>query len=189
MGVIVDRWRRIGTRLYLALGFAVLLTLVSSAVGVLYFERSGDLNYQVESESVPALEASWDAAREAERLRSLGLELQAAPDIGAGAALSGSVEESLAKLEDALTNARRIPDLEAQALVVQEAAYDLVDVIDGLAFNRTAMLEANDEVAACGCEWRQSRRILKHLSRAFGCLGVLCEPRIRPNWTACGETF
>ena len=148
MGVIVDRWRRIGTRLYLALGFAVLLTLVSSAVGVLYFERSGDLNYQVESESVPALEASWDAAREAERLRSLGLELQAAPDIGAGTALSGSVEESLAKLEDALTNARRIPALEAQALVVQEAAYDLVDVIDGLAFNRTAMLEAIDAVAA-----------------------------------------
>ena len=148
MGVIADRWRRIGTRLYLALGFAVLLTLVSSAVGVLYFERSGDLNYQVESESVPALEASWDAAREAERLRSLGLELQAAPDIGAGAALSGSVEESLANLEGALTNVRRIPALEAQAAVVQDAAYDIVEAIDGLSLNRTAMLEADDAVAA-----------------------------------------
>ena len=82
MRILVDKWRRIGARLYLALGFAVLLTLVSSAVGVYYFERSGDLNYQVESESVPALEASWTAAREAERLRALGLGLLVEPDSG-----------------------------------------------------------------------------------------------------------
>ena len=75
MRILVDTWRRIGARLYLALGFAVFLTLVSSAVGVYYFERSGDLNYQVESESVPALEASWTAAREAERLRAVGTGL------------------------------------------------------------------------------------------------------------------
>ena len=66
----MDRWRRTGTRLYVALGFAVALTLVSGAVGVYYFEHSGDANYQVRSESVPALEASWAAAREAERLRN-----------------------------------------------------------------------------------------------------------------------
>ena len=63
MSFLIDRWRRIGARLYLALGFAVALTLVSGAVGVYYFEQSGDLNYQVRSESVPALEASWTAAR------------------------------------------------------------------------------------------------------------------------------
>lgn len=44
MGFIIDRWHRIVARLYLAPGFAVLLTLVSSAVGVYYFEKSGDLN-------------------------------------------------------------------------------------------------------------------------------------------------
>jgi phosphoglycerate-specific signal transduction histidine kinase len=55
MRFLLDRWRRIGARLYLALGFAVFLTLVSSAVGVYYFERSGDLNYQVREEFVPAL--------------------------------------------------------------------------------------------------------------------------------------
>ena len=88
--------------MYLAPGFAVLLTLISSAVGVYHFERSGDLNHEVESQSVPALEASWDAARKAQRLRSLGLELVAAPDTAAGDALSGSVEESLARLESAL---------------------------------------------------------------------------------------
>ena len=55
MGALASVWQRIGTKLYLALGFAVFLTLVSSAVGVYYFERSGDLNFQVRSESVPAL--------------------------------------------------------------------------------------------------------------------------------------
>ena len=54
MGALRNIWQRIGTKLYLALGFAVFLTLVSSAVGVYYFERSGDLNYQVRSESVPS---------------------------------------------------------------------------------------------------------------------------------------
>ena len=81
MGALGNIWQRIGTKLYLALGFAVFLTLVSSAVGVYYFERSGDLNYQVRSESVPALEASWAAAREAERLRSIALRLLAEPGI------------------------------------------------------------------------------------------------------------
>ena len=48
MRFLFDTWRRIGARLYLALGFAVFLTLVSSAVGVYYFERSGDLNYRLQ---------------------------------------------------------------------------------------------------------------------------------------------
>ena len=42
MRFIIDRWRRIGTRLYLALGFAVALTLISGGVAVYYFEQSGD---------------------------------------------------------------------------------------------------------------------------------------------------
>ena len=40
MRFLIDRWRGIGTRLYLSLGFAVILTLVSSGVGVYYFERA-----------------------------------------------------------------------------------------------------------------------------------------------------
>ena len=81
MSFLTDAWRRIGTRLYLALGFAVLLTLGSSMVGVYYFERSGDLNFQVRSESVPALEAAWSASREGERIRSIGLGLPIAADV------------------------------------------------------------------------------------------------------------
>ena len=95
MTLLMDRWRLIGTKLYLALGFAVILTLVSGAVGVYYFEQSGNANYQVQSESVPALEASWDAAREAERLRNLGLGLSAVEsgfqDPGPGA-VAGTLE-------------------------------------------------------------------------------------------------
>ena len=89
MRFLVDAWRRIGARLYLALGFAVFLTLASSAVGVYYFERSGDLNFQVRSESVPVLEASWIAIREGERLRVLGLELASDPDSGIGVSSDG----------------------------------------------------------------------------------------------------
>ena len=148
MSFIADRWRRIGTRLYLVLGFAVLLTLISSAVGVLYFERSGDLNYEVESQSVPALEASWDVVREAERLRSQGLELMAAEAVGAGTTASGAVEDSLARLEDSLTSARAVPALEPQVLAVQDAAYDVVGAIDGLEVNRAATLQADASVAA-----------------------------------------
>ena len=44
MRFLINRWRQIGTRLYLAPVFAVVLTLQSSAVGVYYFERGGDLS-------------------------------------------------------------------------------------------------------------------------------------------------
>ena len=143
MGFLVNTWRRIGARLYLALGFAVFLTLVSSAVGVYYFERSGDLNFQVRNESVPALEASWTAIRESERLRALGLELMSDPDSGVGGTQTDSVTDSLARLEDALSIASGVSALSANAQEVQDAAYELVAVIDELAVNRNALLEAN----------------------------------------------
>ena len=64
MGFLTDRWRRIGTRLYVALGFAVLLTLFSSGVGVYYFERSGDHTFNIQSRWIPVLEAVWSTERE-----------------------------------------------------------------------------------------------------------------------------
>ena len=143
MGFLLDRWRGIGTRLYLALAFAVMLTLVSSAVGVYYFERSGDLNYQAESESVPVLEASWEAAREAERLRSLGLELLS----GTAEVPESQVSESITRLENALIQPNGVPALAEQAGMVQDAAYGVVDTIDRLAVIRADMLRAHDAVA------------------------------------------
>ncbi len=142
MGSLANVWQRIGTKLYLALGFAVFLTLVSSAVGVYYFERSGDLNFRVRSESVPALEASWAAAREAERLRSIGLGLLADTGTDGVTVEAGSLSESLSQLESALSTVSGVPSLASDAQAVQDAAYELTSVIDNLEVNRAAMLDA-----------------------------------------------
>ena len=147
MGFFVDRWRRIGTRLYLALGFAVILTLVSGAVGVFYFEQSGDLNFQVRSESVPALEASWTVARETERLRNVGLGLAAEPESGFQGLARGTVVESLERIDAALDVVNGVPELSPDAQAVSNAAYDLADVIDNLSRNREA-LNSTNRVAA-----------------------------------------
>ena len=151
MGFLVDRWRGIGTRLYLALAFAVLLTLVSSGVAVFYFERSGDLNYQAESEAVPVLEASWEAAREAERLRSLGWEMLTATDAQLGNIRTDTVDQSLARLEQALTLPNSVPSLSPGAVAVQDAAYGVANAIDAIALKRAEILEAD----AAAAELRQ----------------------------------
>ena len=147
MRFFVDRWRRIGTRLYIALGFAVILTLVSGAVGVFYFEQSGDLNFQVRSESVPALEASWTVAQESERLRSVGLGLAAEPQSGFQSLVRGTVVESLERIESALDVVNGVPELSPDAQAVSDAAYDLADAIDNLGRSREALISTN-QVAA-----------------------------------------
>ena len=131
----------------MALGIAVALTLISAAVGVYYFEQSGDLNYQVQSESVPALEASWTAARESERLRNLGLSVVAETDSGFEGLEAGAVDQSLVTLQAALNEVSGVPSLAADAGAVNVAAQDLADVIDGLAFNRNQLLNANQEAS------------------------------------------
>ena len=111
MRFLIDRWRRIGTRLYIALGFAVALTLISGGVAVYYFEQSGDHNFKVQSESVPALEASWIAAREAERLRILGLEVVADSESGFQREDTDALARALDRLDTALNEASGIPEL------------------------------------------------------------------------------
>ena len=138
MRLLLDQWRRIGARLYLALGFAVLLTLGSSAVAVYYFERSGDLNHRVQTEAEPALDASWAAAREAERLLSLGLRLMV--QVGAGVS-ADTATASLERLESYLTAASVVPALVPAANEVHEGAYTLVGVIDQLVVYQTAVQE------------------------------------------------
>ena len=147
MGFLAERWRRIGTRLYLALGFAVALTLISGAVGVFYFEQSGDRNFEVRQEAVPALEASWEAARETERLRNLGLELLAGSESDLQGQVSDAVDDSLDRLEAALTVVNGVPELASYTPAVVDAAYDLAEVIDNLAVNREQQRTA-DQAAA-----------------------------------------
>ncbi len=121
----------------MALGFAVFLTLVSGATAVYYFEQSGNLNYEVQSESVPALEASWAAARETERLRNLGLSVLAESGSGTQQFHSDSVAQSLERLDSALSTVSGVPALALNAQAVNDSAYDMVEVIDSLALLRT----------------------------------------------------
>ncbi len=148
MRFLINTWRRIGPRLYLALGFAVFLTLVSSAVGVYHFERSGDLSYRLRSESVPALEATWTVARESERLRALGLELLAEPYSGLERSQSDSADVYLQQIDDVMPTVIGIPALDAYGRQARDAAYDLAEVIDQLVNYRDAALDANAEAAA-----------------------------------------
>ena len=171
MSFFIDRWRRIGTRLYIALGFAVLLTLVSSAVGIYYFEQSGDLSFRISSESVPALDAAWSADREASRLRSLGLRFLSDPETDINGQQSDSVADTLNRLENELTIVGGVPTLVTDAEEVHDAAFDLAGVIDELEINRDALLEANSAAAEI-----QSRLINVQLesgadARAYGLLG------------------
>ncbi len=147
MRFLVDTWRSIGARLYLALGFAVLLTLASSAVGVYYFEQSGDLNFRVRSESVPVLEASWAASNEAERLRAIGLGRLGESEPGSEGLTEDSVTDTLARLEDALTTVSGTAALESNANAVYDAAYDLVRVIDEIGVQRAALADADTAAA------------------------------------------
>ena len=147
MRFLLDRWRRIGVRLYLALGFAVFLTLVSGATAVFYFEQSGDHNYELESVSVPALEASWEAAREAERLRVLALGLMAEPGTGVQDFQTESVTDSLERLRSALNVVGGVPSLAPDAESVNDSANELAQIIDNLDANRDALLAANEAAA------------------------------------------
>ena len=147
MRFLIDAWRRIGTRLYIALGFAVFLTLVSSMVGVYYFERSGDLNFQVRSESVPMLEAAWSAAREGERVRVLGLGLLSDPDSTSVDSPAEPLEATLKRLEADLGVVGTVPALTADAEGVYDDAIDLAEVVDALALNRDSLMEANSTAA------------------------------------------
>ena len=143
MGVFSNPWRKIGTRLYLALAVAVILTLISSAVAVYYFERSGDLNHRVQQESVPVLEASWATAREVDNLLHLGENLMDQQPDAASSATASQVDDSLARLETSLTRPNGVASLQPYAVAVHNGANDVADVIFLLAQNRDALMPVN----------------------------------------------
>ncbi len=133
MRFLINRWRQVGTRLYLALVFAVALTLLSSAVGIYYFERSGDLSYRIRSESAPAVDAAWAAALSAEKLRSHGREVIAGSGSASAVTTQTDIGDILAELEESLSRLVALKDMEFLALAVQDAAYEMAGVIDRLA--------------------------------------------------------
>ncbi len=175
---LTGRWRRIGTKLYLALGFAVALTLISGGVAVYYFEQSGDHNYDLQSETVPALESSWIAAREAERLRILGLEVAADVESGFHRQDSQTLSTTLGRLEEALNVVSGVPALAEEAQSVSDAAYDLADVIDDLVVARESLLTAHTsaqevrlQLAAVSSDVGESEAALSVLRQALEARG------------------
>ena len=94
-----------------ALGFAVFLSHVSSAVGVCYFEQSGDLNFRIRSNSVRVLEATWSTKRETARLRALGLKLLSDSDADVAESSTDSVESILRRIEPSLQVINGAPNL------------------------------------------------------------------------------
>ena len=143
MRYLLDRWRGIGTRLYLALAFAVLLTLVSSGVGVFYFERSGDLNYEAGQQTVPVLEAAWETAREVERLQTLGLETISGTGASSPEIQKEAVGQSLDKLNGSLSLVGSVPELYEGASRTNDGSYALASVIDALAENSADLQDAD----------------------------------------------
>lgn len=141
-------WRRIGTRLYVALAVAVILTLISAAVAIFYFERSGDLNHKVQQESVPVLEASWAAAREVDNLIYLGSGLLTQATEAPATTTATLVEDSLDRLKPPLARANGVESLQPSVAAVHDGANDVADSIYILLQNRDASAQADQAAAA-----------------------------------------
>ena len=127
-------FRRIGTKLYAALGLAVLLTLLSSGAGVYYFEVSGDLNHGLSREAFPALEDAWRASDAAARIMAFGdRELSRVAEGRAPAADGLSTvsagAESWWRLRAALARPGGLSDSADRVL---QSAWAAVDVLSGL---------------------------------------------------------
>ena len=70
-------WSRIRTKLYLALAFGVVLTILSAAVGVYHFEQSGDLNHRVQNAASPLLDDARTAVTATMQIMQIGNDLEA----------------------------------------------------------------------------------------------------------------
>ena len=129
-------WSRIATKLYLALGTAVLLTLLSAGVGVFYLERSGDLNHRVESEGFPASRDVWAVSRAAVELGLLGevllAQARAGEAVSGNSANSENVDGLLSSLESSLSRPAGLPGLAGEARAVHDAAFSLALRADSL---------------------------------------------------------
>ena len=159
MSVLLSVWSRIATKLYLALGIAVVLTLLSAGVGVFHFELSGDLNHRVETEAVPALQGMGEVSRSADRLGSLGALFLADARAGRLGPASWDVDGLLSGLEGSLARPAGLPGLEEEAAGVHDAAFTLAEVVDRLEVDRTAAADqsrlAGEVFSALSSEFAQ----------------------------------
>ena len=113
-------WGRIGTKLYLALGLAVTLTLLSSGVGVYHFEKSGDLSHRASQQVVPVLSGALRAEAAIANL-SVWVEgsKSAAGDTDTNIAEGERILESL---RDALSASSGVPELAQPSQNIYDSA-------------------------------------------------------------------
>ena len=124
--------------MYAALGLTVLLTLLSSGVGVYYFEVSGDLSHGLSREAFPAVEDAWQASDSVARITTFGerefsrvAEGRARVDDGLPLVSAGAdllVEE----LRTALSRPGGLAGLSESSDRVLQSAWAAVDVLSGL---------------------------------------------------------
>ena len=176
-------FRRIGARLYLALGFAVFLTLFSSAVGVYYFERSGDLNFQLRSESVPVLVSAWEATRGVDSLRLIGHEMLRESDPAGVEVRSSMAQAVFEDLEGELRVVGGAPALAGSAALVQVQANELLTVLDNIALNRLSQIESQAGAVRNSFTGRAWGEYWWYRSvRRPGCGRPSSSPGICPSW-------
>ena len=140
-------FRRIGTKLYVALGLAVMLTLLSSGVGVYYFELSGDLNHGLAREQFPAYRAAWEVAEGAALLSSAGereFERAARGDAPSGGGSVGDLAEPVvAGIRDSLSRPAGLDGVDEQAGRVLESAWTTFESLDALDVLSPSLVEVH----------------------------------------------
>lgn len=97
---------------------------------------------------MPVLEASWEVPRGAERMRTLGLETISATGAPSPDARREAVSQTLDRPGNALSQVAGAPALFEDATRANEGAFDLANVIDALADNRSEATAAERNVAA-----------------------------------------
>ena len=152
-------WSRIGTKLYLALAFAVALTILSAAVGIYHFEQSGDLNYRVQHTALPLLEDTRSAATATMQIVQIGHQLQAEASASQADSTSASqLGDALQLLEKSLARPAGHEELNQIASDVHKAAAATAQDIDQIETERlyaaqTAETRLAAETFLNGQEW------------------------------------
>ena len=124
-------FKRIGTKLYSAFGLVVMLTLLSSAVGVYYFEVSGDLNHDLSREGFPAYRDAWRAVEISAELDRLGDEaFLGARERGEWSSASrGDYVALVEELREALSRPSGLDGLTVPSDRVLELAWNASDAV------------------------------------------------------------
>ena len=141
MSFFLNAWRRIGARLYLALGFSVLLTVFSGSLGVWYFERAGDSIALLDSGPSAALELVPLVYSEARMVERVGWRALAGRS---GLVDRSVVDASLGETDRLLAGVIGSPGIDSARRGFRDVVYDLAGLVDELLLLDGEIGEAED---------------------------------------------